>query len=80
MAGNSAADVDGDTDRAELRHQLAHDFASPIRGLGILADLLAETLDREPVDLEVIGELSDQLSRLSIDVNERLTAFAKADD
>lgn len=80
MAGDLATNVDLETARQGLRKQIAHDLASPVRGLGILADLLAETLKSETVELDVVQELSDQLTRLSTDMNERLTAFANDDD
>lgn len=58
------------------RHQIAHDLASPVRGAVILADLLAETLEAPEPDLEVLREISKQLSELTLKSSEQLADFA----
>lgn len=71
-------DEDATTEEAvAARHQIAHDLASPVRGTSIVADLLAEALDAPSPDLDLLRELSTQLSALSADSVERLAAFAE---
>lgn len=64
----------------QLRADIAHSLASPIRGLGILADLLAETAQAGEPDLDVVREVSRQLTVLVGDANQRLTEFSEHDD
>lgn len=61
----------------EARHKIAHDLASPVRGTSILADLLAETLVESEPDLDLIRQISTQLTELTVRTSEQLTAFAK---
>ena len=63
-----------------LRHQIAHDLASPVRGIAILADLLAESLGSEPFDFDALHDVSSQLTSLSAEATQRLQEFATADD
>lgn len=71
-------DADSTTEElAAARHQIAHDLASPVRGTSIVADLLAEALESPSPDLQLLRELSSQLSALSADSVERLAAFAE---
>jgi len=59
-----------------LRSELKHSLASPIRGISILSDLLAESLASAEVDMEAIREISDQLTTLTEDTCNRLASFS----
>lgn len=63
-----------------LRSEIGHQLRSPVRGITILADLLAEMLDKDEIDSEVLHEISRQLCELAIDANDRLTQFATSDE
>ncbi len=62
------------------RHQAAHDLSSPIRAAAIVADLLSEALDAVEPDLEVLRELSSQLTTLTVETTAKLADFASALD
>lgn len=64
----------------DLRHQIAHELLSPVRGASIVADLLAESLEADETDPEFLAELSELLSTLVDDLNRRLREFAGAQD
>ena len=68
------------TDLARLRHEIAHDLSSPVRGTAIVADLLAEILETKNPDMTTVRDLSAQLSTLVTETNQRLSDFASAAD
>jgi len=59
----------------ELRSEVAHVLASHVRGMAILADLLAENLASGTPDLVAIGDISGQLSNLAVETSQRLSDF-----
>jgi len=63
-------------DQIAARHSAAHDLASPIRGVAILADLLDEALVSPEPDLKLLREISAQLATLTGEATARLNAFA----
>lgn len=78
---NSGAGTNRELLERELRSEIKHSLASPIRGIAILADLLEEALGSAELDDVALREISSQLSTLTDDASNRLEAFASpADD
>lgn len=63
-------------DQIQARHDAAHNLASPIRSVAILADLLTDALQRPDLDAELLRELSGQLVASAEEATKRLKAFA----
>ena len=63
-------------DQIAARHTTAHNLASPIRGVAILADLLDEALAADEPDLALLREISAQMATLVGEATDRLAAFA----
>lgn len=71
-----------DSDREmelQLRSEIKHSLASPVRGLSILTDLLAESLALESPDVEALREISEQLTMLTGEATNRLTDFSSGE-
>ena len=68
------ADADREME-LQLRSEIKHSLASPVRGLSILTDLLAESLALESPDVEALREISEQLTMLTGEATNRLTDF-----
>jgi len=62
-----------------LRHEIAHELSSPLRGASIVVDLLSEAIENESLTPDLLQEMSGQLSTLLGELNQRLSAFAEAD-
>ena len=69
------ADADREME-LQLRSEIKHSLASPVRGLSILTDLLAESLALESPDVEALREISEQLTMLTGEATNRLTDFS----
>ncbi len=60
---------------AQLRSEIKHALASPVRGIAILADLLEEALGSNGLDPDALRDISMQLSKLSNEATDRLVQF-----
>lgn len=72
------ADADREME-LRLRSEIKHSLASPVRGLSILTDLLAESLALESPDVEALREISEQLTMLTGEATNRLTDFSSGE-
>ncbi len=72
------ADADREME-LQLRSEIKHSLASPVRGLSILTDLLAESLALESPDVEALREISEQLTMLTGEATNRLTDFSSGE-
>ena len=72
------ADADREME-LQLRSEIKPSLASPVRGLSILTDLLAESLALESPDVEALREISEQLTMLTGEATNRLTDFSSGE-
>lgn len=63
---------------AQLRSEIGHSLASPIRGIAILADLLHEALTSNALDRGTLCEISEQLTTLAAEASQRLSDCSTA--
>ena len=76
MQGEVSDDVDLER---RLRSEIKHSLASPIRGMSILTDLLAESLNSDAPDMHEVRQISEQLTTLTGEATDRLQNFSSSE-